>query len=176
MKVVCCKNCGANYQLEDDDDISTFECSSCAGDLEYLEEYSNEETNSKHSFMDSFKHNNSYIVQCEDRGLKYKIKSSDSILDYECDSCGGSLRYLDEEMNKELDKYLEERRKKVCHLRQPDRRKRAGANDDDEEAVQQNRRHSRASCVSIVQTRRGHAGRGTRNQRKAGKGNVGRRF
>ena len=116
MKVVCCKNCGANYQLEDDDDISTFECSSCAGDLEYLEEYSNEETNSKHSFMDSFKHNNSYIVQCEDCGLKYKIKSSDSILDYECDSCGGSLRYLDEEMNKELDKYLEERRKKVSKM------------------------------------------------------------
>ena len=28
MKVVCCKNCGAKYQLDDDDDITTFECSS----------------------------------------------------------------------------------------------------------------------------------------------------
>ena len=37
MKVVCCKNCGAKYQLDDDDDITTFECSSCAGDLEYLD-------------------------------------------------------------------------------------------------------------------------------------------
>ena len=37
MKVVCCKNCGANYQIEDNDDISTFECTSCAGELEYVE-------------------------------------------------------------------------------------------------------------------------------------------
>jgi len=111
MKVVCCKNCGAKYQLDDDDDISTFECSSCAGDLEYEEGFSDTETESKHTFMDTFKHTNSYIVQCEDCGLKFKIRSSDSILDYECDSCGGSLRYLDDEMNKELDKYLEERRK-----------------------------------------------------------------
>ncbi len=110
MKVVCCKNCGAKYQLEDDDDITTFECSSCAGDLEYLEDYSDKETNSRSSFIDSFKYENSYIVQCVDCGLKYKIKSSDSPLDYECDSCGGSLRYLDDEMNKELDKYIEERR------------------------------------------------------------------
>ncbi|WP_405305027.1 NERD domain-containing protein [Methanobrevibacter sp.] len=110
MKVVCCKNCGAKYQLDDDDDITTFECSSCAGELEYLEEYSDGETKSRSSFMDSFKYDNSYIVQCEDCGLKYKIKSSDSILDYECDSCGGSLRYLDEEMNKELDNYLKERK------------------------------------------------------------------
>lgn len=113
MKVVCCKNCGAKYQLDDDEDITTFECSSCAGDLEYLEDYSNTEDEHQHSFISSFKYDNSYIVQCEDCGLKYKIKSSDSILDYECDSCGGSLRYLDEEMNKELDKYLEERRKEA---------------------------------------------------------------
>ena len=118
MKVVCCKNCGAKYQLDDDDDITTFECSSCAGDLEYLEEYSNSENTSNSSFMDSFKYDNSYIVQCEDCGLKYKIKSSDSILDYECDSCGGSLRYLDDEMNKELDQYLEEREKELETIRQ----------------------------------------------------------
>ena len=118
MKVVCCKNCGAKYQLDDDDDITTFECSSCAGDLEYLEDYSNGETNDNSPFIDSFKYDNSYIVQCQDCGLKYKIKSSDSILDYECDSCGGSLRYLDDEMNKELDKYLEERKKELKDIRQ----------------------------------------------------------
>ena len=118
MKVVCCKNCGAKYQLDDDDDITTFECSSCAGDLEYLEDYSNEETKVDTPFTDTYKYNNSYIVQCEDCGLKYKIKSSDSILDYECDSCGGSLRYLDDEMNKELDKYLEERKKELQTIRE----------------------------------------------------------
>ena len=119
MKVVCCKNCGAKYQLEDNDDITTFECSSCAGDLEYLEdEYSESENDSRSSFIDSFKYDNSQIVQCEDCGLKYKIKNSDSILDYECDSCGGSLRYLDDELNKELDEYIKERKKEVQHIRQ----------------------------------------------------------
>ena len=118
MKVVCCKNCGAKYQLDDDDDITTFECSSCAGDLEYLENYADGETKKNSLFTDTFKYNNSYIVQCEDCGLKYKIKSSDSILDYECDSCGGSLRYLDDEMNRELDKYLEERKKELQTIRE----------------------------------------------------------
>ncbi|MBQ2831936.1 NERD domain-containing protein [Methanobrevibacter sp.] len=118
MKVVCCKNCGAKYQLDDDDDITTFECSSCAGDLEYVEEYSDGEKSSRSSFMDTFKYDNSHIVQCEDCGLKYKIRSSDSILDYECDSCGGSLRYLDDELNNELDNYLEERRKEIQTIRQ----------------------------------------------------------
>ena len=118
MKVVCCKNCGAKYQLDDDDDISTFECSSCAGDLEYLEDYSDCEVKSNTPYTDTFRHDNSYIVQCQDCGLKYKIKSSDSILDYECDSCGGSLRYLDDEMNKELDKYLEERKEELKTIRQ----------------------------------------------------------
>ncbi|WP_405306512.1 NERD domain-containing protein [Methanobrevibacter sp.] len=57
-------------------------------------------------------------MQCQDCGLKYKIRSSDSILDYECDSCGGPLRYLDDEMNKELDKYLEERQEELKTIRQ----------------------------------------------------------
>ena len=118
MKVVCCKNCGAKYQLDDDDDITTFECSSCAGDLEYLEDYSNDETKDSSSFTDSFRQDNSYIVQCQDCGLKYKIRSTDSILDYECDSCGGPLRYLDDNMNQELDKYLEEREKEIQTIRQ----------------------------------------------------------
>ena len=117
MKVVCCKNCGAKYQLDDNDDLKTFECSSCAGELEYLEDYSDSSEKSHSSFIDSFRYDNSYIVQCEDCGLKYKIKSSDSILDYECDSCGGSLRYLDEDMNKELDNYLKERKKEAAKFR-----------------------------------------------------------
>ena len=123
MKVVCCKNCGAKYQLEDNDDLSTFECSSCAGELEYLEEYSDDSKKSRSSFIDSFRYDNSYIVQCEDCGLKYKIKSSDSILDYECDSCGGSLRYLDDDMNKELDNYLKERKKEAAKFREESKSK-----------------------------------------------------
>ena len=74
MKVVCCKNCGAKYQLDDNDDLKTFECSSCAGELEYLEDYSDSSEKSHSSFIDSFRYDNSYIVQCEDCGLKYKIK------------------------------------------------------------------------------------------------------
>ncbi|WP_407392073.1 NERD domain-containing protein [Methanobrevibacter sp.] len=133
MKVVCCKNCGAKYQLDDDDDITTFECSSCAGDLEYLEDYSNGEPTQRSSFISSFKYDNSYIVQCEDCGLKYKIKSNDSILDYECDSCGGSLRYLDDDLNEELDKYLEERRKEVQQIRQENKAKEPTSEDLDPE-------------------------------------------
>ena len=109
MKVVCCKNCGAKYQLEDNDDASSFECSSCAGDLEVIEDYSTDSKSSHSSILSSVRYDNSTIVQCKDCGLKYKIKSTDNILDYECDSCGGSLRYLDDEMNKELDRYIEER-------------------------------------------------------------------
>ena len=117
MKVVCCKNCGAKYQLDDNDDILSYECSSCAGDLELLEDYSNGQTSSSSSILSSIKHDNSIIVQCEDCGLKYKIKSSDNILDYECDSCGGSLRYLDPEMNKKLDKVIDERKKELAEIR-----------------------------------------------------------
>ena len=38
-------------------------------------------------------------------------------MDYECDSCGGSLRYLDSEMNKELDNYIDERRKELSEIK-----------------------------------------------------------
>ena len=67
--------------------------------------------------LSSIKYDNSQIVQCEDCGLKYKIRANDSILDYECDSCGGSLRYLDSEMNKELDNYIDERRKELSEIK-----------------------------------------------------------
>ena len=116
MKVVCCKNCGAKYQLDDNDDKSSFECSSCAGDLELLEDYSSIQSQSS-GILSSIKYDNSQIVQCEDCGLKYKIRANDSILDYECDSCGGSLRYLDSEMNKELDNYIDERRKELSEIK-----------------------------------------------------------
>ena len=113
MKVVCCKNCGAKYQLDDNDDITTFECSSCAGDLEFIEDYNEGENSENSPYIDTSTYVDSYIVQCNECGLKYKINSNESILDYECDSCGGSLRYLDEEMNKELDKYLKERQQEI---------------------------------------------------------------
>lgn len=113
MKIVCCKKCGAKYQLDDNDDISAFECSSCAGDLEIVENYSNNDDSSKSTILTSQKYNNSYIVQCSDCGLKYKINRSDNILDYECDSCGGSLRYLDENLNKEVEEYIKEERKEA---------------------------------------------------------------
>ena len=116
MKVVCCKNCGAKYQLDDNDDITSFECSSCAGDLELLEDYSSSQSQSS-GILSSIKYDNSQIVQCEDCGLKYKIKANDNILDYECDSCGGSLRYLDSEMNKELDNYIDERKKELAEIK-----------------------------------------------------------
>lgn len=116
MKVVCCKNCGAKYQLDDNDDISSFECSSCAGDLELLENYSSSESQSS-GILSSIRYDNSQIVQCEECGLKYKIKANDNILDYECDSCGGSLRYLDSELNKELDEYIDERKKELSEIR-----------------------------------------------------------
>ena len=113
MKVVCCKKCGAKYQLDDDDDISAFECSSCAGDLEVIEDYSDDNESSKSTILTSQKYASSYIVQCSDCGLKYKINKNDNILDYECDSCGGTLRYLDEDLNKEVKKYLKERKEET---------------------------------------------------------------
>ena len=113
MKVVCCKKCGAKYQLDDNDDISAFECSSCAGDLEVIEDYSDDNESSKSTILTSKKYDSSYIVQCSDCGLKYKINKNDNILDYECDSCGGTLRYLDEDLNKEVKKYLKERKEET---------------------------------------------------------------
>ncbi len=113
MKVVCCKNCGAKYKLDDKEDVSSFECSSCAGDLELLEEYSGDQDSHVSHIFDSIRTDNSEIVQCEECGLKYKIKSNDNILDYECDSCGGSLRYLDEDKNKELDKYIDGKKREL---------------------------------------------------------------
>ena len=101
MKVVCCKSCGAKYQLDDNDDVSTFECTSCAGDLELCDVYSSDLESDDSNIPTAPSYESSYIVQCEDCGLKYNIGVDENILDYECESCGGSLRYLDSELNKE---------------------------------------------------------------------------
>lgn len=110
MKVVCCKSCGAKYQLDDNDDVSTFECTSCAGDLELCDDYSSDLESDDSNIPTAPSYESSYIVQCEDCGLKYNIGVDENILDYECESCGGSLRYLDSELNKELDQILEDRK------------------------------------------------------------------
>ena len=60
MKVVSCKNCGAKYQLDDSDDINAFECSSCAGDLEYVDDYPNQSTTSNSQFVDTYRYDNSH--------------------------------------------------------------------------------------------------------------------
>ncbi|MDO5848214.1 MAG: NERD domain-containing protein [Methanobrevibacter sp.] len=110
MKVVCCKKCGAKYQLDDNDDISAFECTSCTGELELCEgSISNEN--------DNYIPNNSNITYCVDCGLKYALNPSDNILDYECESCGGSLRYVDEEMNEDIDKIVKERENQLTQNR-----------------------------------------------------------
>ncbi len=105
MKVVCCKKCGAKYQLEDDDDISTYECTSCTGDLELCEGYDSQDND---NLLQTTNSNITYCVNC---GLRYSIKSTDNILDYECESCGGSLRYVDEYLNKDIDKIIAEHEK-----------------------------------------------------------------
>lgn len=105
MKVVCCKKCGAKYQLDDNDDISTYECTSCTGDLELCEGYG---SNNDNNLQQSTNPNITYCVNC---GLRYSLKPSDNILDYECESCGGSLRYVDEYLNKDIDKIVAEHEK-----------------------------------------------------------------
>lgn len=120
MKVVCCKNCGAKYQLDDNEDIGTYECSSCSGELELLEDYSTpSEQHNPAGLAPSADYSNTLIVQCEDCGLKYKIYSNENILDYECDSCGGFLRYTSKELNDELDEYLKDRQSQQIYASEP---------------------------------------------------------
>ena len=79
MKVVCCKSCGAKYQLEDNDDVSTFECTSCAGDLELCDDYSSDLESDNFNIPTAPSYESSYIVQCEDCGLKYNIGIDENI-------------------------------------------------------------------------------------------------
>ncbi|MCC7553345.1 MAG: NERD domain-containing protein [Methanobacteriaceae archaeon] len=104
MKVVTCKNCGANYQLDDDDDISTFECSSCAGNLELVERYPSPPNSKKSKLFRQPYDENDLIVKCRDCGLKYRLNNEKNISDYECDSCGGLLKYIDKSLNEEFEK------------------------------------------------------------------------
>ena len=105
MKVVVCKNCGAKYQLNDTDDINAFECSICTGSLEELEgsnKTNDSQSNDSEDYDNSYTQNyesDSIIVCCQNCGLKYKLDKSDNIRDFECVSCDGSLRYLDDKLN-----------------------------------------------------------------------------
>lgn len=36
MKVVVCENCGAKYQIDNDEDVDDYECSVCTGNLRSL--------------------------------------------------------------------------------------------------------------------------------------------
>ena len=90
MKVVVCQNCGAKYQLDDEDDISAFECSVCSGNLEELDSLPKEQDSSvKNSQNDGF-----VLVYCINCGLKYQLTEEDNINEFECNSCGGPLDYV----------------------------------------------------------------------------------
>lgn len=106
MKIVSCKNCGAKYQLDDNEDIDTFECSSCSGELELVDNYDSELDVVKSDYESEEEYIDAYMVQCQDCGLKFKLNTDDNILDYVCNSCGGNLRYVNDELNHELDEYL----------------------------------------------------------------------
>jgi hypothetical protein len=95
MKIVTCENCGAKYQLEDNEPTDYYECSSCAG---FLEDDGNENSLDNSKNLNS--KNNSNIVYCDSCGLRYLFDSNKHIHAYECSSCGGNLRYSDENLNK----------------------------------------------------------------------------
>ncbi|WP_413829032.1 hypothetical protein [Methanobrevibacter sp. UBA412] len=99
MKVVVCQNCGAKYQLEDDEDLDGFECSICTGNLEELAEYPTTGDSSHKTKQTHFKNNykDFKLVYCEDCGLKYRLNSNDIVDEYECVSCGGRLIPVNEE-------------------------------------------------------------------------------
>lgn len=116
MKVVRCKNCGAKYQINDKDFAFYFECSVCAGDLEVLEVYPNKNNSSSFDFLNLTRAKDIILVRCEECGLKYIIKKNESILDYECAGCGGSLKYLNPEMNRQLKNYISTRKNEISQL------------------------------------------------------------
>lgn len=103
MRVVVCKNCGANFQIDDDEDINTYECSVCAGNLEYDDIYDSVNSNENIQKFNTSNFEKSYhIVQCNSCGLKFKINNNENINDYECSSCGGQLRYVEDYLNNTL--------------------------------------------------------------------------
>jgi len=102
MKVVSCKNCGAKYQLDDEDDVRDYECSVCARDLEFLESYPSD-SSKKNVSAPKDDSNDLALVYCTSCGLKYRLDHNDNINDFECSSCYGNLRYADEEPSKGID-------------------------------------------------------------------------
>lgn len=98
MRVVVCKNCGANFQIDDDEDINTYECSICTGELKYDENYGPVPAIGNIRKFDTSEFDNDYeIAQCTNCGLKFKLNINENINEYECSSCGGSLKYLNNE-------------------------------------------------------------------------------
>ena len=93
MKVVVCQNCGEKYQLDDEDDINTFECSVCSGNLEELDSFSNDEEKVSSGY-DSQNPSDLVLVYCTNCGLKYQLSENDNINEFECNSCGGLLDYV----------------------------------------------------------------------------------
>ena len=93
MKVVVCQNCGAKYQLDDEDDINAFECSVCSGNLEELESFSYGEEQVSSDFNSQY-YSDSVLVYCTSCGLKYQLSENDNINEFECNSCGGTLDYV----------------------------------------------------------------------------------
>ncbi|MDO5850568.1 MAG: hypothetical protein Q4P14_05070 [Methanobacteriaceae archaeon] len=100
MKIVVCTNCGAKYYLDDSDDVSSFECSACTGNLKELDDDINKKDN-HNEFGDVVidRDPDSVIVCCQNCGLKFKLGRDEDISEFECISCDGPLRYLDEELN-----------------------------------------------------------------------------
>ena len=73
MKVVCCKNCNAKFQLDDKEHVELYECSDCAGELELFEYYPNKDISPKFSFFKPHKFDKEIVVKCQDCGLKFKM-------------------------------------------------------------------------------------------------------
>ncbi|MEA4956263.1 hypothetical protein SDC9_03652 [bioreactor metagenome] len=112
MKVVACKNCGAKYQIEDNEKVDDYECSVCAGNLKFIEKYPSRQSLKKQNNNSIYKNDSDQnIVYCEDCGLKYSLKSNENPNDYECSSCYGNLKYIDEKFNKGLNKIEKEKEK-----------------------------------------------------------------
>lgn len=109
MKVVACEKCGAKYQIDNMENVNNYECSVCAGNLIEVEEYpsySSTNQNKSNTLYQNLNDPNLLIVYCESCGLKYNLNKNEYPEDYECSSCFGNLRYIDEELNKDLEKRL----------------------------------------------------------------------
>lgn len=109
MKVVACEKCGAKYQIDNYENVSNYECSVCAGNLIEIEQYPSslyKNQNISNNLYQNLNDSEWHIVCCESCGLKYNLKKNEYPEEYECSSCFGNLRYIDEELNKDLEKRL----------------------------------------------------------------------